>query len=210
MKSPPRLLRWRLGLAALALCTALCSGCLRSNDYPVISSLAAERDWVTPSRSCEVRCAALDADGDSLTYAWSATGGDFSGEGPITTWVAPSAPGTYAITVAVRDGRGGEAQGHLTLGVRVNHPPVIESLTAEPRRVRKADTSAIKCVVYDPDGDELAYLWTATGGNISGTGATVTWIAPNSYGNYTIRVIVTDSMRGGASKELQVTATCGC
>ena len=48
------------------------------------------------------------------------------------------------------------------------------------------------------------------GGNISGKGATTTWTAPNRSGGYIIRVIVTDTMGGGASRELKVIVTCGC
>jgi len=210
MKSPPRQIRWHLGLAALMLGMVLCSGCARSNNYPVISSLEAERDLVAPSSSPKIECAAFDADGDVLTYSWSATGGGFFGTGPIVTWIAPDTPDTYAVTVKVTDGRGGEAKNQLTMSVRDNYPPVIESLTAKPRRVIKANTSVIECVASDADGDGLTYLWTATGGNISGGGTTVTWTAPTTEGSYVIRVIVTDSLGGGASKELEVTVTCGC
>ena len=94
MKSPLGQTRWRLSLVALALCTILSSGCIQHNSYPVISSLQAEKDSVTPSGSCEVECVASDADGDSLIYAWSATAGIFSGTGPVTYWVAPDIPGT--------------------------------------------------------------------------------------------------------------------
>ncbi len=208
MKSSPCRIIWLLGLVALTFGIILLFGCARPNNYPVITSLGAQRDWVAPSSSCEVKCVASDANSDRLTYVWSATGGGFSGTGPITNWVAPSTPGTYAITVAVTDGRGGEAKKQLTLGVRVNHSPVIKSLTAKPRRVVKANTSVIECIASDLDEDALTYLWTATGGNISGRSATATWTSPNREGSYIIRVIVTDSMGRGDSKELQVTVTC--
>lgn len=204
MKSPLGQTRWRLSLVALALCTILSSGCIQHNTYPVISSLQSEKNSVTPSGSCEVECVASDADGDSLTYAWSATAGTFSGTGAVTYWVAPDIPGTYAITVKVTDGRGGETTMQLTIDVRVNYPPVIESLTAEPSPVRQGKTSTIKCVASDPDEDELSYLWSATRGNISGQGSTVTWTAPNACGNYTVAVTVEDGRGGEASKELEI------
>lgn len=204
----PRQMRWHVGLAVLTLSAVLCSGCAAANNSPVISSLEAERDLVAPSSSTKVRCAASDADGDTLTYAWSATGGSFFGAGANITWVAPDTPGTYAVTVTVTDGKGGEAKKQLILGVRVNHPPVIESLAAKPRRVRMANTSVIECFASDTDGDELSYIWEATGGSISGTGTTATWTAPNRYGNYTIRVVVRDSIGAGTIKQLTVTVTC--
>jgi len=202
--------RWRLGFFALILCAVVCGACTLFNNDPVISSLEAEADLVTPSSSSEVKCVAFDADGDILTYAWSATGGTFFRAGPDTTWVAPDMPGTYAVTVKVTDGRGGEVEKQVTLGVRVNHRPVIESLTAKPRVVVKDGTSVIECVASDSDGDELTYRWEVTGGSISGRGATITWTAPSIEGNYTIRVIVTDSLGSGDSKDLAVVVTCGC
>ncbi len=210
MKSPPHRIRWHFGLAALTLCTALCSGCVQSNNYPVVNSLEAATDWVTPSSITEVKCVALDTDGDRLAYTWSATGGGISGAGPVATWVAPGTPGTYVVTVAVTDGKGDEVKNQMTLHVRSNHLPVIKSLTAKSRRVVKANTSILECVASDPDGDELTYLWEATGGNISGSGANVTWTAPNREGSYIIRVIVTNSTGWAASKELAVTVTCNC
>jgi len=206
MKSLLGQTRWRLSLVvALTLCTILSSGCIQHNSYPVISSLQSEKDSVTHSGSCEVECVASDADGDSLTYAWSATAGTFSGTGPITTWMAPDIPGTYAITVKVTDSRGGEATMQLTVDVLANHPPVIESLTAEPSLVRQGKTSTIECVASDPDSDELSYLWSAATGNISGQGSAVTWTAHNTCGTYVITVTVSDSRGGEASEELDIT-----
>ena len=196
--------RWLSLVVALTLCTILLSSCAEPNNDPTISSLQAEEDPVTPSGSREVECVASDPDGDSLTYTWSATAGTFSGTGPITTWMAPDIPGTYAITVKVTDGRGGEATMQLTVDVLVNHPPVIESLTAEPSPVKQGKTSTIECVASDPDGDELSYLWSAARGNISGQGSAVTWTAPNTCGSYVITVTVADSRGGEASEELEI------
>jgi len=192
------------------MCMVPCSGCANSNNAPVISSLVAEADWVAPSSSSQIECAASDMDGDALNYTWSATGGTFWGVGPVITWVAPEAPGMYVITVAVTDSKCGEVKNQLAMGVRVNHPPIIESLTAKPLRVKKANTSVIECIASDPDGDELTYRWEATGGNISDGGPIITWTAPGIEGSYTIRVIVTDSLGGGASKDLAIVVTCGC
>ncbi len=203
MKSLLRQTRWRLSLAALIF-TFLYSSCVPTNNYPIIVSLESDKDWVTPSGSCEVYCAASDADRDSLTYTWSATGGTFSGAGPITTWIAPHVPGAYTLTVTVTDGRGGEVTRQLTLEVRANHPPVIESLTAEPSAVRQGKASTIECVVADPEGDELSYLWAAARGNISGQGSSVVWTAPMTCGSYVITVTVADSRGGEVSEELEI------
>jgi len=77
-----------------------------------------------------------------------------------------------------------------------NHRPAITGLEAEPERVLPLGSCQIVCNATDRDGDELSYNWSASGGNISGTGASVNWTAPDSEGSYDVTVIVTDD-RGG-------------
>ena len=216
--------KWLAGLIILVAATLVIGGCTPveqppvdqppvnqppPNQLPVISNLTASAGWVSPSGSCQVKCVASDPDDDELGYTWSASG-DISGEGSTVTWTAPTAPGDYTIAVKVTDGRGGEATAQLTIGVVVNQPPVIDSLTAEKQEVTTAKTSAIECIASDPDGGELSYIWSASGGNITGEGAAVTWVAPNAYGTYTITVIVTDDRGEEATQSIDIEVTCGC
>jgi len=69
-------------------------------------------------------------------------------------------------------------------------------------------SSTLQCIASDPDGDPFTYTWTWTGGSITGTGSTVTWIAPTGFtGTYTITVNVSDGKGGTASRSVTVTAT---
>jgi hypothetical protein len=77
-----------------------------------------------------------------------------------------------------------------------NRPPIIASLDAEPEKVIPLGSCQITCNATDPDGDALSYEWTATGGNISGTGAVVNWTAPQEFGTYNITVVVKDGYGG--------------
>jgi len=196
--------KWLASLIILVVATILIGGCAPANQPPVISSFTADEEQVSPSGNCLVRCIVSDPDGDELSYIWSADGGNISGEGAEVTWVAPEEVGAYTITVKVTDGRGGEATAQLTIDVVVNHPPVIESLTAEPSPVRQGKTSTIECVASDLDEDELSYLWSADRGNIPGQDSTVTWTAPNACGTYIITVTVADGRGGEVSEELEV------
>ncbi len=81
----------------------------------------------------------------------------------------------------------------------LNKAPVISSLEAEKDCLCATESCEIRAVAYDPDGDELSYQWRATGGNISGQGATAIWTAPDNSDTYTITVEVTDG-RGGRSE----------
>lgn len=195
--------KWLSSLIVLVAAIIFIGGCT-PNQPPVISNLTASEERVIPSDSSQVECVASDPDGDKLSYTWSATEGDISGEGSIVTWTAPPTPGAYTITVEVTDGRSGEATTQLTIGVAVNHPPVIESLTAEREVIEQAESTPIECVASDPDGDELNYLWTTPRGNISGQGSAVIWTAPNSCALYAILVTVTDGRGGEASKKLSI------
>ena len=198
---------WLASLTILALATFLISGCALVNQPPLISSLTANAERVNPSGSCQIKCVASDPDGNKLSYTWSASG-DISGEGSTVTWTAPAAPGDYTITVKVTDGRGGEATAQLTISVAINQPPVILSLTSDLPQVQKAMTSAIKCKARDPDWDKLSYTWSATGGNITGEGTVVTWVAPDAFGTYTITVTVTDGRGGQATESIDITVAC--
>ena len=199
--------KWLAGLIVLVLATLLISGCPSANHPPLISKLTTSAGRVSPSGSCEVKCVASDPDGDELSYTWSASG-DISGEGSTVTWTVPAAPGDYTIAVKVTDGRGGEATTQLTIDVAVNQPPVIDKLASEFEQVKKAMASPIECTARDPDGDELSYIWSASGGNITGEGAAVTWVAPNTFGDYTITVTVTDGKGGQATESIDITVAC--
>jgi len=207
MKLVPSQPKWLANLIILVVATLLIGGCTPANQPPVISSLTASEGRVNQSGSCQVRCVASDPDGDELSYSWSACG-DISGEGSLVTWTAPAALGNYTISVKVTDGRGGEATTQLTISVAVNHPPVIDSLTTERQRVKKAMTSTIECIASDPDGDELSYIWSVNGGGISGEGPVAIWVAPNAYGTYTVTVTATDSRGGQATESIKIVVTC--
>ena len=93
----------------------------------------------------------------------------------------------------------------LTIEVAANQPPVIESLTAEQMVVVFGNSTEITCVASDSDGDEIAYLWEAAEGEISGEGSAVMWTAPDKCGEYvTVTVAVFDDRGGETSGELDI------
>ncbi len=77
-----------------------------------------------------------------------------------------------------------------------NRQPIITSLEAEAERTTPSSSLQVMCSASDPDGDQLGYIWSASTGEISGDGDTVTWAAPLSEGSYSVAVMVTDG-RGG-------------
>ena len=89
-----------------------------------------------------------------------------------------------------------------------NQPPVIDSLTAQWRQVKKNMSVPIECAARDPDGDELSYLWSVDGGEITGEGAVGDWFTPEDYGTYTINVTVDDGNGGRDAASLEIRVAC--
>ena len=185
------------------------------NQPPVINGIIAEKR-VVPSSESLVSCQATDADGDDLVYGWSCDDGVIKGEGRSVTWMAPELDGEYAVRVMVTDGKGGEASESVTIAVRgkPNQPPVIVSLLRdgsapdEVNRAREWKTTTIECIAEDPDGDELSFIWSATGGKVQGEGAAVGWTAPGVPENYTVTVTVSDGRGGHAEASMEFKVLC--
>jgi hypothetical protein len=85
-----------------------------------------------------------------------------------------------------------------------NSAPTIGSITVQGTRAKEpanfadaGETVAVTATVHDDEtaADQLQYAWTATAGTFTGTGATVSWIAPaavTSASTVTISLIVTE------------------
>ena len=178
-------------IVAAAVLLSILFDTMLANHRPAITSLEAP-ERVLPSGSCQIICTASDRDGDELSYNWSASGGNISGTGASVNWTAPDSIGSYNVTVMVTDGRGGEAMKQVTIEVRANNPPQINSLIADAVWTTPSGNLQVTCNATDPNGDELSYEWSTTGGDITGTGAVVSWIAPEEVDIYDITVVVTD------------------
>ncbi|MCK5124380.1 MAG: PKD domain-containing protein, partial [Dehalococcoidia bacterium] len=180
-----------------------------ANHPPAIASLEAEPERVLPSESCQIVCTASDRDGDELSYGWSASGGEVNGEGSVVTWTAPDSAGSYDVTVTVTDGRGGEVMGDVTIRVRANEPPTITSLAADADWSTPLGTIQVTCTASDPDGDELSYEWSSSGGSITGTGPEVTWTAPEEAGTYQVTAVVKDGYGAEDTKSVVLSVATG-
>jgi len=181
-----------VGIVVAAVALSILFYTMLGNHRPVITSLKAEPEKVLPSGTCQIVCNATDPDGDELSYGWSADGGAITGKGATVTWTAPGSVDSYNITVIALDSRGGGVMKKVTIEVRTNRPPTINSLVADASWTTPAGSLRVTCNATDPDGDTLTYEWITTGGNMSGTGAAVNWTAPQEVGIYNVTVVVKD------------------
>src|SRR6266700_857693 len=180
------------------------------NHPPVVSaSVNPAKVFAGSGDSVVVQAQASDPDNDPLTYTWSASGGAIEGNGAEVRWNSNGvAEGSYTMTVKVDDGKGGTAS--ASTGVRVdprpNRPPTI-NCTANPATVEVGQRSNISATANDPDNDPLTYSYTASGGQITGSGASVqletAGVAP---GSYTVNCHVDDGRGGTADSRVNVTA----
>ena len=205
----------RLGLVAMAVGVLLtASSCTTvTNRLPIIASLEAEAEWIAPSGSLQMTCAASDADGDGLSYEWIATGGNISGTGAAAIWTAPEEVGMYDITVVVDDGHEGKDMGFLTVIASNGPPPSIQNLTVtaeEPKYLKTTSTGYkvgktkeyyIECIASAMSG-ELVYEWSCNGGEISGAGSLITWTAPDTSGYVTVTAKVFDGVGNWVKKNV--------
>jgi outer membrane protein OmpA-like peptidoglycan-associated protein len=97
-----------------------------ANREPTVSC-EIERTTLLPGESSRVRAIASDADGDALTYTWTATAGRISGTGATVNFESTgmTPPASATVRVHVSDGRGGDAE--ATCPVRMNAPEVRRS-----------------------------------------------------------------------------------
>lgn len=81
-----------------------------------------------------------------------------------------------------------------------NRAPVFNGpIQANPSVVEPGQTSNLGAPAADPDGDQITYMWSATGGTFSTMdGPSTIWTAPNAPGDYQLTVTARDS-RGGVA-----------
>jgi len=83
--------------------------------------------------------------------------------------------------------------------------PAISSLTPEHPDVYPVGNTRITCVAASKDGSALTYQWVCNDGTITGSGATVTWEAPKTYGDFHIMCTVYDAAGHKSSQTTTVT-----
>jgi outer membrane protein OmpA-like peptidoglycan-associated protein len=95
----------------------------RPNRPPVISC-APERNPIIAGERVAINSTASDPDGDPLTYSYSTTGGQVSGNGPTAQFDSTGlSAGNYTVTCTADDGQGGRTSATTSVDVQQPAPP---------------------------------------------------------------------------------------
>ena len=160
---------------------------------------------IAPGAVRTLSTTASDADGGSVTVAWTGDGAFSSAAGTSVDWTAPTDPGAHTVTATVTDDEGETAA--ATLELRVVVPPTI-SASASPTTVDSGDTVQLTATASDPDGGDVTVTWAAPQGTFgSTTGASVSWEAPQVGASTAIDITATATDDEGATETSTVTAT---
>jgi opacity protein-like surface antigen/outer membrane protein OmpA-like peptidoglycan-associated protein len=113
----------------------------------------------------------------TITYSWTSTGGTVSGtteSAQVNT--SGLAPGSYSVTGTATDSKekkNNTASCNASFTVKQPRPPVA-SCSADPTTVQPGSSSTINVTASSPDGRPITYSYSASAGNVSGTGNTAT------------------------------------
>lgn len=174
------------------------------NSVPHIEALRADCAGLYPGDGCDLKCYALDTDGDELTYTWSSEQGSIEPSGDYARWTAPAVAGPCAVTVEVADGKGGRNIASAVIDVLENREPEINGLWFERDSLLPGESTALLCTASDADDHALSYEWTCTSGEIVSTGAQSIWTAPRAPGTYLVAVRADDAHGGSQVRTLLV------
>jgi outer membrane protein OmpA-like peptidoglycan-associated protein len=111
------------GKGGTATCAADITVAPKPNHPPTISC-STDRSPIMPGERTGITATASDPDGDPLTYSYSATAGQVSGDGAKAQFDSTGlAPGSYTVKCSVSDGRGGTADASTSVDVQQPPPP---------------------------------------------------------------------------------------
>jgi PKD repeat protein len=170
---------------------------------------------VAPTASFTVSCTqnvcgfdgrgSTDENAPTLTYSWN-FGNGRTGSGPVPSFTY-TAPGTYTVTLTVRDEYGLTGTTTRTVTITepagnvaptpVINPPACAGLVCNISGVGSADPNT---------GDTFTYLWNFGDGTATSTSSAMSHTFP-SAGTWTVTLTVTDGWGKAASTTRQVTVT---
>jgi hypothetical protein len=185
---------------------------LQANNSPVANA-GANQTEIAPGSTVSLAGSATDADGHTMTYAWTQQSGPavtLSDTTILNPTFLATVPGTYLFELVATDQFAFASSPSLvTVVVNPNRNPV-PNAGADQSDVVVNTTATLNGSATDPDitdgaAQTLTYLWEQTGGEVvslsSNTDLSATFSVPVSASaqNLTFRLTATDNFGGSAS-----------
>jgi len=170
------------------------------NAAPVIQSLTGDLVG-EPGATLSYLAVVSDPGNDPLVYSWNWGDGSPPESGSSldsVTHIFPST-GNYPVTLQVNDDSGGSTQ--TSILVVINALPVIHSATAAVASSIEGDVVSFEVIATDADLHTLSYSWDFGDGTPNISSDTPSHVFTDD-GNYTVTVVVTDSLGGATSSVL--------
>jgi N-acetylneuraminic acid mutarotase len=201
---------------------------LAFNSFPQVASLSSSLTRLTVGQTTSVSASVSDLDGDSLTYAWSAScAGSWANATSSSAQFTPSEypSGTCnncRLRVSVSDGRGGQSTGALALCVsRAPAPqhfnPVILSASGSSGMASPDQVLTYEVVASDAEGSALSFSWTIQAGTLSTpvnttSSSRITWTAPAcvAASDLPLTATVTNAFNLKATQRFSVSGLPAC
>jgi hypothetical protein len=166
------------------------------NLLPVVSKLSSSLSRLDSGQSTTVSATASDADGDSLTYQWTAAascpGTWTNATSSSASFVPSSIPAGQCnnclLSVTVKDGRGGQTTGSLNLCVAsastTRFPPRFTNFQPSASSITPRQTVTFDVTAIDPQSSTLTFTWSLNAGSLAPAQSTATtsravWTAPS-------------------------------
>lgn len=167
-----------------------------------LKALAARDTLITVAdEGTSIYCTADNSDPGEISYVWMEKGVEIGSGKDSLVWTSPKTPGSYYIKCTLSNQSGDIISDSVKIEVLdfINTLPEIEKISLDPSRVDLGDTARLSCSARDPDGGEVAYLWSAVSGSFTESNrASTTWNAPDNQGEYKIYCEVSDKHGGSA------------
>ena len=142
----------------------------------------------------------------TLTYTWAGNGGKLSPTNTQTATIDTTgmAPGSYSANATIADAKmkkNNSATCSAAFSIKQPLPPNV-SCSANPTTIAIGQSSTITMTASDPQGWPMTYTWSATGGQLSGSGTSATLTATNADAGNTITVT------GTATNNRNLSSSC--
>jgi PKD repeat protein len=171
--------------------TASASATVTVLDRPPIATFTESASAVYTGQSITFNASlSYDPDGSIVSYFW--TFGDNTNASGVLANRVWAKRGNYTITLTVKDNDGSTGTANTIVTV-LDRPPLASFIYSPTPPIASRTVTFDASKSNDPDGIITSYRWDFGDGNITTVTSPVTTHIFNSFGNYTVTLIVVDN-----------------